>query len=191
MNHAGTKLIETNRLILRKIELTDADMMFNNWANDEEVSRYMRWQAHKSPDETKVTILRWFSNYENENTYHWGICLKTGELIGSVGVMVTAEYDYKAEIGYCIGRIWWGNGYTSEAIEAVINYMYSNTDIERIEAYHSVENPASGKVMLKAGMVYEGFAKNKYKNIHGFHDCDMYGIIRENWEIKRGRLCSE
>ena len=182
MQHAGTVQINTLKLTLRKINIDDADMMFRNWANDDEVSRYMRWSTHKTVEETKSIIQEWFNNYSDIHTYHWGICLKDGKMIGSVGVMITAEYDFKGEIGYCIGRNWWGQGYTSEAVKAVIDYMYINTDIERIEAYHSIQNPASGKVMLKAGMRKDGFAKHKYKNRDGFQDCDLYGIIRAEWE---------
>ena len=109
-------------------------------------------------------------------------------MIGSVGVMIIAEYDFKGEIGYCIGRKWWRQGYISKAVKAVINYMYENTDIERIEAYHSIQNPASGKVMEKAGMRKEGFAKHKYKNREGFQDCDLYGIIRSEWEAQNALL---
>jgi len=72
--------------------------------------------------------------------------------------------------------------YDSEAVKAVIDYMFQNTDIERIEAYHSVKNPASGKVMAKAGMRHEGFARSKYKNRDGFQDCDLYGIVRDEWK---------
>jgi len=182
MRHAGTQIIRTTRLTLRKIDLGDADMMFRNWANDDDVSRYMRWATHKDAEETKTIIQNWFDGYKENNKYHWGICLESGEMIGSVGMMMTAEYDFKAEIGYCIGRKWWGEGYTSEAVKAVIDYMFQNTDIERIEAYHSVENPASGKVMAKAGMRHEGFARSKYKNRDGFQDCDLYGIVRNEWK---------
>ena len=185
MRHAGTQIIKTERLTLRKIELADAEMMFCNWANDDEVSRYMRWTTHKDAEETKAIIQHWFEGYKENNKYHWGICLENGEMIGSVGVMVTAEYDFKAELGYCIGRKWWGQGYTSEAVKAIIDYMFANTDIERIEAYHSIQNPASGKVMANSGMTLEGFARHKYKNRDGFQDCNLYGIIREEWE-KRG-----
>ncbi len=86
--------------------------------------------------------------------------------------MVTAEYDYKAKIGYCIDRKWQGQGYTGEAVKSVPDYMFTNTDIERIEAYHSVLNPAFGKVMVMTGMHREGFAKYKYKNRDGFQDCE-------------------
>ena len=182
MRHAGTRTIKTTRLVLRKIELEDAEMMFRNWSNDDEVSRYMRWPTHKNVEETKATIQNWFDGYKENCRYHWGICLESGEMIGSIGVMVTADYDYKAEIGYSIGRKWWGQGYTGEAAKAVVDYMFRNTDIERIEAYHSVNNPASGKVMEKAGMRLEGFARHKYKNRDGFQDCNMYGIVRDDWE---------
>jgi len=184
VKHAGTLTIKTERLTLRRIEIADAEMMFRNWANDDEVTRYMRWQAHKDAEESKTIIKEWFENYKNNHTYHWGICLENGEMIGSLGVIIIAEYDYKGEIGYCVGRKWWGKGYVSEAVKAVIDYMFTNTDIERIEAYHAVENPASGKVMQKAGMVFEGHARHKFKNNYGYYDSDMYGIIREMWEVQ-------
>ena len=188
MKHAGTQTIKTDRLTLRRIEFDDAEMMFRNWANDGEVTRYLRWMPHKNVDETRKIIQQWFDDYKNDYTYHWGICLEDGEMIGSVG-MIATEYDYKADVGYCIGRNWWGKGYTSEAVKAVIDYMYTNTDIERIEAYHSAKNPTSGKVMLNAAMVYEGHARHKYKNHEGFQDSDMYGIIREMWEVQNEITC--
>jgi len=182
LRHAGTNTIRTQRLTLRKIELSDAEAMFRNWARDPDISRYMRWTAHNDVEETRAIIQVWLNEYRADSTYHWGICLQNGEIFGSVGVIITAEADFKAEIGYCIGRSWWGQGYTSEAVRAVIDYMFSNTDIERIEAYHSLQNPASGGVMAKAGMRREGSARHKYRSFDGFQDCDLYGIIREEWE---------
>jgi len=181
MKHAGTQTLKTTRLTLRRIELDDAEMMFANWANDDEVTHYLRWQTHQTVEDTKAVIQNWFEGYRDDSKYHWGICLNNGEIIGSLGIFNINEYDSHAEIGYCIGRKWWGQGYTSEAARAVIDYMFANTDIERIETYHSVLNPASGRVMAKAGMRYEGFARHKYRNRDGYQDCNMYGIIREDW----------
>ena len=181
MKHAGTQTIETERLTLRRFELTDAETMFRNWANDDEVTRFMRWQTHKDVDVSRGVMQQWVESYKDDSSYHWGICLKDGEMIGSIGAFVT-EIDYRANIGYCIGRKWWNKGYTSEALKALINYMFTNTDIERLEAYHAAENAASGKVMLNVGMAHEGFARHKFKSREGFHDSDMYGIIREMWE---------
>jgi len=182
MKHSGTKTIKTDRLTLRRFIIDDAETMFQNWASDEEVTRYMRWETHKDVEASRTIMQQWVDGYNDESSYHWGICLKDGELIGSIGAFVT-DIDYSASMGYCLGRKWWGKGYTSEALAAVIDYLFTSTDIERIEAYHAVDNAASGKVMLNAGMVHEGFARHKFRNRDGFHDSDLYGIIREMWEL--------
>ena len=182
MKHAGTQVIKTTRLTLRKLELTDAEMMFRNWTSDEEVTRFLRWDAHKTIDDSKKMIEMWVNKYQSDSTYYWGMFLKDGEMIGSIGIMITSEHDFKAELGYKIGSRWWGQGYTSEAARAVIDYMFKNTDVERIESYNSVENPASGKVMEKVGMSKEGFLRHNYKTRDGFQDCTLFGIIRDEWE---------
>ena len=184
MKHAGTQTIETERLTLRRFKITDAEVMFRNWANDDEVTLYMRWATHKEVEESKSVMQQWIDSYEKDSSYHWGICLKDGEIIGSIGAFVD-EIDYNADIGYCIGRKWWNKGYTSEALKALIDFMFTNTDIERLGAYHAAKNVASGKVMQKAGMVHEGFARHKFKSREGFQDSDLYAIIREMWEEQK------
>lgn len=182
MKHIGTKTIETTRLTLRRLEHTDVQMMFNNWTSDDKVTRFLRWDAHKIIEATKDMLEQWIDSYHDDATYYWGIYLKDGEMIGSIGVTITSEYDLKGELGYKIGSRWWNQGYSSEAAKAVIDYMFCNTDIERIDAHSSVGNPASSKVMEKAGMRYEGLLKHYYKTRDGFQDCTLYGIIREEWE---------
>lgn len=182
MKHVGTKTMETARLVLRRLEPTDAEMMFRNWTGDDKVTRFLRWDAHKTVDETKSMIQQWIDNYPYDSTYYWGMYLKNGEMIGSIGVTITSEYDLKGELGYKIGSRWWNQGYSSEAARAVLDYMFRNTDVERIGSFSSVENIASGKVMEKAGMRYEGLLRHYYKTRDGFHDCVLYGIIRNEWE---------
>lgn len=182
MKHAGTKTIETTRLTLRRLAATDAEMMFRNWTSDVNVTRFLRWNAHTSVDDTKKMIQQWIDHYSNDATYYWGIYLKDGEMIGSIGVTITSEHDCSGSLGYKIGSRWWNQGYASEAAKAVIEYMFSNTDIERIDAFSSVKNAASGKVMEKIGMQYEGLLRHYYKTRDGFHDCRLYGIIRSMWE---------
>lgn len=182
MKHVGTKTIETARLTLRRLALTDAEMMFRNWTSDENVTRFLRWDAHKTMDETQKMLRQWVEAYQEGSTYYWGIYLKDGEMIGSIGVAITSEYDLKGELGYKIGSRWWGKGYSSEAAGAVLAYMFRHTDIERIDAYSAVENAASGKVMEKIGMRYEGHMQHYYRTRDGFYDCTLYGIIRKDWE---------
>lgn len=182
MKHAGTKTIETARLTLRRLALADAEMMFRNWTGDDKVTRFLRWDAHKTVDDTKDMIRQWIDNYQYDSTYYWGIYQKDGEMIGSVGITITSEYDHKGALGYKVGSRWWDQGYSSEAAGAVIDYMFRNTDIERIDSFCSVENLASKKVMERVGMHYEGLLRHYYKIRDGFHDCILCGIIREEWE---------
>lgn len=182
MKHVGTKTIETARLTLRRLELTDAEKMFRNWTSDENVTRFLRWDAHKEIGDTKNMIQQWVNNYQHDSTYYWGMYRKDGEMIGSIGITITSEYDRQGSLGYKIGSRFWNQGYSSEAARAVIDYMFRNTDMERIDAFSSVENPASRKVMEKVGMKQEGLLRHYYKTRDGFHDCTMYGIIRNDWE---------
>lgn len=184
MKHAGTQPIETVRLTLRKLELADADMMFRNWTSDDHVTRFLRWDAHRTIDDTKIMIQQWLDHYRSDDTYYWGIYLKDDEMIGSIGVTISSEYDFKGALGYKIGSRWWSQGYAGEAAKAVIDYMFRCTDIERIDSFCSVENPASRRVMEKAGMRYEGLMRHYYRTRDGFHDCTLYGIIRDEWEQK-------
>ncbi len=180
LTHQGTQTIETKRLTLRRFALSDGPLMFKNWASDEVITRYMRWEPHDSVETTIAILTDWMNGYDSDKTYHWAICLKDGEPIGSIAVLKIEDGDGCGEIGYCIGQAFWGNGYTTEAVAAVIDYMFASVGMERIEAYHAVNNPASGRVMEKAGMVLEGFARHKYRSRLGFQDCNMYGIIRSD-----------
>lgn len=182
MNHQGTQTLMTKRLILRKFEIDDAQAMFDNWASNPNVTRFMRWQAHTSVEESKENIQRFISRYNQKDYYHWVICLKESNMpIGTIGLFVLNEFDELGEFGYCIGEAYWNKGYTTEALKAVFDFGFRQIQFNRIEACHSVNNPASGEVMKKVGMQFEGTARQKYKCNLGFQDANCYGILREDY----------
>lgn len=185
MIHKGTITLKTERLTLRSFAASDAEQMFNNWASDDEVTRYMRWETHKAVEDSSFVLDIWLKEYESGEYYNWAMSLENGELIGSIGFVEINKTDSRAEIGYCIGRKYWGNGYATEAAKAVIKFMFEEVGLNRIEAFHSISNPASGKVLNKAGMALEGTAKQKCYSREGFQDCDMYGITHEEWEVAK------
>jgi len=181
LNHQGTRNIETSRLLLRRFSASDAAAMFKNWAHDPEVTRYMRWQPHANVAETTEVLRSWVQGYSSAERYHWGIVLQEKNiLIGSIGAVAPHQADESIEVGYCIGRTFWGNAYTAEALKAIIHYLLFDVGFNRVEAYHSVNNPASGRVMQKAGMAFEGRAMQKYRCSEGFQDSDMYGIVKNS-----------
>lgn len=151
----GTREIRTKRLLLRKFELGDARMMYDNYCSDNEVTKYLMWQTHSSIEVTRSYVEAVLKDYEKSNAFNWAITLG-GELIGAVGAVKISEADMCAEIGYCLGKKWWGMGIMTEAARAVIEYLIREAGFHRVSAYHDVKNPASGRVMQKIGMTYEG-----------------------------------
>lgn len=184
LTHTGTQDIETERLRLRRFVIEDANEVFREWASDENVTKYLSWELHRSAAQTKTYLFDIIASYEKDDRYNWGIELKsTSELIGSIAVHITNERAQNADVGYCLGERFWNQGYAAEALRAVIDYMFYDVNVNRISAYHSINNPPSGRVMQKAGMLKEGSMRQAYITGSGEHqDCDMYALVREDFE---------
>ena len=144
--------IETNRLLLRRFVIEDADKMFDNWANDSEVTKYMTWNPHESVEQTKAILKMWIKDYEKPNTYRFAITLKqTNELIGSIDVV-----DYVngyPEIGYCLSRKHWNKGYMTEALKSFVIYL-SDKGYKEIVIEADVRNIGSNRVIEKCGFSF-------------------------------------
>lgn len=156
IQHKGTNSIETVRLLLRRFEERDATDMFMNWASDLEVCKYLAWGPHRDITVTRRRIREWVSRYHNDNTYIWAIYLKSRqEVIGSISVEITNESEQSCEVGYCLEKDSWGRGIMTEALRAVLHYLFYEVGYQRILAKHDILNIASGIVMQKAGMQFE------------------------------------
>lgn len=147
----------TNRLRLRPPELSDAETIFNSYATDAEVTRYLIWQPHKDIEETKAFLSRAAEGWLTGNDYSWAITLKeTGELIGMVGLRI---HEFKADLGYNLARRFWGKGFATEAVTAIVSWALAQPQIYRVWAMCDVDNPASARVLEKVGMKREGIMR--------------------------------
>lgn len=180
MKHCGTQRLETDRLILRRYVNEDAAAMYKNWASDEEVTKYLTWPTHSSQDISQKVIDDWVNQYSSESYYHWTIVLKeNGDVpIGDIAVVHMKEDISMAHIGYCIGRDYWHKGITSEALKAVMDFLFDVVGVNRIEAMHDPKNPNSGKVMKKCGMKYEGTLRSSDRNNQGICDACYYALLK-------------
>jgi len=182
LTHKGTQQIETPRLILRQAVREDAEAMLRNWASDPEVTKYMTWPPHANIEVTQNVLESWLEEYEKENYYQWMIVLKQiGEPIGTISVVRQNPRVEEAEIGYCLGRAWWHRGIMSEALAAVMNYLFTEVGMNRIAARHDPNNPHSGGVMRKCGMIYEGTSRSSDRNNQGICDAAQYAILHSEW----------
>lgn len=176
----NTKTLETERLILRKFNIEDAEGMFNNWATDSETNKFLSWPLHSNVDETKSVISKWISNYES-GSYNWIVETKdTHEVIGSICEEGKSVKHKTISLGYCYGSKYWNKGYASEVLRRVIEYLLTEQDFYLVEANHRSSNPASGRVMEKAGMKYEGFLRKRVVDKEGNRNNLLVYSILEN-----------
>lgn len=183
MNKTGTERMETERLILRRLRITDAEDMYYNWASDPEVTRFLTWPVHSNVDVTRSLLSDWVSRYEDGGYFNWVIEDKSsGKAIGNISVVGMKESVESAEIGYCMSREYWGRGIMPEALKAVINFLFGTVELKRIAARHDVNNPRSGRVMEKAGMKYEGTLRGDGRNNQGICDMVVRAILRSDWK---------
>lgn len=154
--------IETERLILRHLREGDEDAIFNNWARDPEVTRYLTWNPHTDVSETRAVLSRWLNEYSDPRTYRWGIeNRETGVLMGMIDVV--GYHHGNPVIGYCLGHAFWSNGYMTEACRAVIAELkkdgYGTIVIEAAD-----ENIGSNRVIEKCGFELVGTWEEKYSD---------------------------
>lgn len=181
LTHKGSQSLNTPRLLLRKACPEDAAPMLRNWAGDSTVTTYLTWPPHSDLSVTQAVLNCWVKDSEKETSYHWMIVLKElGQPIGSIGVTALDEGVGKAEIGYCIGRDWWGQGIMTEALQAVMDYLFDEIGMNRVQACHDPRNPASGAVMKKCGMTYEGTLRQFGRNNQGVCDVCFYAQLKED-----------
>ena len=156
MNHLGSLVIETEHLYMRPFVLEDAPAMFENWASDPETLNYVTWDAHTSSERTRESIKRWIEQYLKPDTYKWAICLKTSpdQVIGDISVVSQDQESQSCELGYILGKKFWGQGLMTEVLTAVLNFLLNEVGFKEIKATYVSLNPDSGKVMEKAGMQY-------------------------------------
>lgn len=185
MEHKGTIELSSERLILRKFTMEDAEAMYRNWASDPEVTKYLRWPAHEDQSVTEIILKSWIEEYENPDFYQWAIVPKNlMQPIGNISVVSKNEKTNTLQIGYCIGKKWWHMGYTSEALKTILPFLIREVKANRLEAQHDTNNPNSGAVMKKCGLQYEGTLRSAGLNNQGIVDVAMYSILAKEFQTE-------
>lgn len=175
MNTSPT--LTSDRLVLRPFTLADA-MEVQRLAGDRDVASTTLRIPHPYKDGMAE---EWIGTHADKFAKGEGISLAVtlrdaGALVGAVGLEICKEHS-RAELGYWIGKPFWGKGYASEAAKALVDYGFKVAGLNRIYAHHIVRNPASGRVMLKIGMRREGTLRQHTKKWDQFEDVEVYGLL--------------
>lgn len=174
--------LSTERLILRKMTRTDANSLFQFWSDDE-VTKYMNMTSFINMEQALYMIDFLNDLYKNKEGIRWGIVRKEDNvLIGTCGFNTWIKRSSRGEIGYELGREYWGKGYITEALKEVLKFGFEETNLNRVEAFVVPEASRSIRVLEKLGFKKEGRLKEYGFWSNRYWDEYIYSLLRKDWK---------
>lgn len=183
--------LETPRLILRPFTLDDAPEV-KRLAGDRDIAAVTQNIPHPCEDGMAQKWIKTHPKTFNKGTgVTFAIVLRENNLLcGAIGLSFD-KANNNAEIGYWIGKPYWGKGYCTEAAKALLQYGFETIGLHRIHSGHFSHNPASGRVMQKIGMKYEGCRRQYVLKWGNYVDLELYGILKSDWKQKNEQTQKE
>lgn len=170
------KEISHKRIKLRPFKMSDLNDLYEI-TSDKEVTKFLTWDSHNSIEVTKKSLVERF--IPNDNLYAIEY-VNENKCIGTIDIRIEKEHN-KASFGYMLNRQYWNKGFMTEALELVIDLLFKDYKVNRIESTHYVGNEASGKVMEKCGMQYEGTFPQELIIKGKYVDVVHYGILKKDY----------
>lgn len=186
MEHKGTITLETPRLILRRFVPEDIHSFYRHCLSDDQVWRWTNYPKMESLSEVKekggLFTPNWFAAYDKPNRYSWAITQREdGRAIGRMFGMHPDDRTQDVELAYELGRDFWGRGYMTEAVRETLRFFFEEAGFFRVHCYHADQNLASGRVMEKCGMRYEGTGRLACLCNGGRFDQVNYALLRKEF----------
>jgi ribosomal-protein-alanine N-acetyltransferase len=173
--------LETERLILRPFRIADAAEV-QRLAGDRAIAETTANIPHPYPDGAAETwIASHLDRFASGESATFAITRRDdGALLGAMGLEINPEMQ-RAELGYWVGKPYWNLGYCTEAARSVVRFAFEDLRLRRVFAQRYGRNPASGRVMQKAGMRHEGTLRQHTVKWDTVDDIEVYGVLREEW----------
>ncbi|MGE7837667.1 GNAT family N-acetyltransferase [Viridibacillus arvi] len=180
-------ILETDRLILRKVTEVDASSVLK-YMSDNEVVKHIGLEPFNTVVDAMDEITWYQTIFEQGTGIRWGITLKeNNEVIGSCGFLNRVPKHFRTEIGIELSKEYWGQGIASEAFKAVIRYGFENFKLQRIEALIEPENFVSQKLAEKQGFIREGLLRNYEFTCGKFDDLYMYSLLKQDFDLNESQ----
>ncbi|MDO7887574.1 GNAT family N-acetyltransferase [Hymenobacter cheonanensis] len=176
--------LTTPRLLLRAFALADVPRLVALAGNYEVAKNTLNIPHPYREEDARRWVQLTRENYEQQTGYAFALALRaTGEFIGGMGLTLERRFD-RAEAGYWLGQPYWGQGLASEALGAVLHFGFEKLKLNKIYATHIAENPASGRVMLKNGMLKEGELAQHTKRDGRYYDLWQYRLTQTEYAAR-------
>lgn len=174
--------IKTSRLTLAKLTYLDIPKIIE-YAGNKKVAETTLNIPHPYKEKDAIYWINAANNgFENKTQYTFGIRRKTtNEFIGGIGLIINKKFD-RASLGYWIAEPFWKKGFATEAVKAILKFGFEQLNLNKIYATHLLENPASGKVMVKNGMIKEGELKDHTKKGNVYRSIVQYRLTKAEYE---------
>lgn len=175
--------LHTTRCLLRPIYYTDAISLYHLYSNP----LVIRYTEHHIPmqnlDEAQYSIQFYQRGYVEGWMIRWGVeLINERRLIGTAGLHNLNADNHLCNIGYELNSPYWNRGLATEVVQALTTYAFQQLELNRIEAELIPQNVGSARVAQKNGYRYEATRRQRLRKRNSYHDIDIYGILRRDWE---------
>ena len=175
--------LETERLFLRQLIECDTEDWHKN-LSDFDVAGLIGMNPLEKIEDTKDIIASFTKRYEKDSGMAWAIILKeTGAFIGTVSIESIDRHNFSGEIGYDLLKEYWGQGYMTESLRPVIEYAFTNYELNRIEAHTAAINKASRSLLERLGFSLDGISRESSFFRGEFRDGCLYSLLRREWKL--------
>ncbi len=174
-------VLETERLTLRELTGADAHPLFEFFRTTE-YTQYLSFDRHTTVDHTHGFIAWTRDIFQNKDSVRWALELKaSNQIIGTAGLHFWNRDIHCAEAGYHVGPPFWGRGFATEVLHAMVDFGFQRMDLNRLEARHNDGNDASGRVLEKVGFQKEGIWRQRELKEGRMVDVHQYSLLRDEY----------
>ena len=180
VDHATVR-IESDRLLQRPVEKRDlGDLLDVN--NDDEVTRFLPYETWNAIEDAQAWYER-ISRLQAEGRARQFVIVEkaSGKVIGASVIFNVDEASERAEVGYVLGKAYWGSGRMREALAALLDYAFDTLKMRRVEAYADARNSASDRLLRRLGFTCEGTLRQRSVIKGEVRDSAAYGLLRGEW----------
>lgn len=186
ISNIGPQRIETERLVLRTYVEADATAIFKNWASDPAVQIPLDEPVYETIEAVQSLVREYIHSFETTGKYRWAlISKKTGECIGLISYFLVDRNNDFAEIEYGIGQEYWGQGLTTEAVKAVIEFGFEKMKLHKIQITCKEYNKASQRIIEKCGLTYEGTLRDYFNEQGNYVGRMYYSVLVDEYRKER------
>ena len=178
-----TQTIQTSRLVIRRITVSDGQAFFDIFSHAD-VTRYWSTPPLTEIAQAEQKIASILAHYEAADIFQFALVRKSdGQMIGTCTLHQIHVQNRRAEVGYALGRPYWGSGYMNEAMQALVDYAFTHMKLHRLEADIDPRNEASAKSLERLGFQREGYLRERWIVGDEISDSALYGLLASEWKL--------